>query len=266
LPVHCTDTVYLCSPCVMPLSFAVEPKLNSQHTHFICARPIWYTIIPDDKDSTHMDHKLDSTADAIAVSLRELIAAGDLEDGARLVERELADRFGVSRVPMREAIQKLEGEGLVELMRNRGAVVRTLTQSDLNEIYSLRMLLEGDAIFHAVKRMDSETLSRAELVHRLLGDADTAQKQGELNREFHELLYRPCANGRQLKAIRELRAQVERYERLQSTLLADTAAFQDEHLKILEACEAGNARLARSMTVEHLASAKRVVLQLVMAE
>ncbi|MDI7047464.1 GntR family transcriptional regulator, partial [Escherichia coli] len=90
-----------------------------------------------------MDHKLDSTADAIAVSLRELIAAGDLEDGARLVERELADRFGVSRMPMREAIQKLEGEGLVELMRNRGAVVRTLTQSDLDEIYSLRMLLEG---------------------------------------------------------------------------------------------------------------------------
>jgi DNA-binding GntR family transcriptional regulator len=208
-----------------------------------------------------MDHKLDSTADAIAVSLRELIAAGELEDGARLVERELADRFGVSRVPMREAIQKLEGEGLVELMRNRGAVVRTLTESDLDEIYGLRMLLEGDAIFHAVKRMDSETLSRAELVHRLLGDADTAQRQGELNREFHELLYRPCANGRQLKAIRELRAQ-----RLQSTLLADTPAFQDEHLKILEACETGNARLARSMTVEHLASAKRIVLQLVRAE
>ncbi|MEA3085161.1 GntR family transcriptional regulator [Paraburkholderia fungorum] len=213
-----------------------------------------------------MDHKLDSTADAIAVSLRELIAAGELEDGARLVERELADRFGVSRVPMREAIQKLEGEGLVELMRNRGAVVRTLTESDLDEIYRLRMLLEGDAIFHAVKRMDTETLSRAELVHRLLGDADTAQRQGELNREFHELLYRPCENGRQLKAIRELRAQVERYERLQSTLLADTPAFQDEHLKILEACEAGNARLARSMTVEHLASAKRIVVQLIRAE
>jgi len=250
----------------MPISFAVDPDLISQQAHSKCAHPFWYTIIPNDRNSTHMDHKLDSTADAIAASLRELIATGELDDGARLVERELADRFGVSRVPMREAIQKLEGEGLVELMRNRGAVVRTLTESDLDEIYGLRMLLEGDAIFHAVKRMDSETLSRAELVHRLLGDADTAQRQGELNHEFHELLYRPCANGRQLKAIRELRAQVERYERLQSTLLADTPAFQDEHLKILEACETGNARLARSMTAEHLKSAKRIVLQLVRAE
>ncbi|MGF6771477.1 DNA-binding GntR family transcriptional regulator [Paraburkholderia sp. GAS199] len=213
-----------------------------------------------------MENRLDSTADAIAVSLRELIAAGDLQDGARLVERELAERFGVSRVPMREAIQKLEGEGLIELQRNRGAVVRTLTEIDVAEIYDLRSLLEGDAIFRAVKRMDSETLSRAELVHRLLGEADTAQKQGELNREFHELLYRPCGNVRQLKAIRELRAQVERYERLQSTLLADTAAFQDEHLDILQACEAGNARLARSMTVAHLASAKRIVLQLLQSE
>lgn len=212
-----------------------------------------------------MDTRLDSTADAIAVSLRELIATGELEGGARLVERELAERFGVSRVPMREAIQRLESEGLVELLRNRGAVVRTLTEADVDEIYSLRMLLEGDAIFRAVKRMDNETLSRAELVHRLLGEAETAQRQGELNREFHELLYRPCANVRQLKTMRELRVQVERYERLQATLLADTQAFQDEHLKILEACEAGNARLARSMTIEHLKSAKRIVLQMVRA-
>ena len=210
-----------------------------------------------------MEIKLDSTADAVAISLRELIAAGELGDGARLVERELADRFGVSRVPMREAIQRLEGEGLVEILRNRGAVVRTLTEADVEEIYSLRMLLEGDANFRAVKRMNNETLSRAELVHRLLGEAVTAQRQGELNREFHELLYRSCANGRQLKAIWELRGQVERYERLQATLLADTQAFQDEHLKILEACQTGNARRARLMTVEHLASAKRIVLQLV---
>lgn len=210
-----------------------------------------------------METRLDSTADAVVVSLRELISAGELEDGARLIERDLAERFGVSRIPLREAIQRLESEGLVELQRNRGAVVRTLAEDDIDEIYGLRMLLEGDAIFRATKRMDSETLARAELVHRLLAEATTAQRQGELNREFHEWLYKPCANERQLKAIRELRGQVERYERLQATLLADTPAFQDEHLSILEACASGNARLARSVTVDHLASAKRIVLQIV---
>jgi DNA-binding GntR family transcriptional regulator len=206
-----------------------------------------------------MQTRIDSTADAIALSLRASIATGELRDGMRLVERELAERYAVSRIPLREALQKLEAEGLVEIFPNRGAVVRALTLADVDEIYGLRVLLEGDAIFRAVKQMDEETLVRAELVHRLLGKAETSAKQGELNREFHELLYARCGNARQLKAIRELRGQVERYERLQSTLLADTQAFQHEHAAILKACRLGDARGARAMTVAHLASARRIV-------
>jgi DNA-binding GntR family transcriptional regulator len=210
-----------------------------------------------------MGWKPDSTADTVAASLRKLIATGEFADGSRLIERELADRFSVSRIPLREGLQKLESEGLIEIKRNRGAVVRTLSLADVEEIYSLRMLLEGDAIYHAVKHMDDETLARVELVHRLLGEATTTEKQGELNREFHELLYAPCANTRQLKSIRDLRSQVERYERLQTTLLAATKAFQREHASILKACQVGNARLARSMVVEHLRSAKRIVARLI---
>lgn len=210
-----------------------------------------------------MHARIDSTASALAASLRELIASGELADGARLVERDLADRFAVSRIPMREAIQQLEREGLVAIYRNRGAVVRMLTAEDVEEIYGLRVLLEGDAIYRAVKSLDAETLARAELVHRLLGDADAPDKQGELNREFHELLYAPCGNERQLKAIRELRGQVERYERLHHTLLVDTQAFQHEHAGILEACRAGNARVARSATAAHLRSAQRIVLDVI---
>lgn len=206
-----------------------------------------------------MQTKLDSTADAIASSLRGLIAKGELRDGMRLVERDLADRFSVSRIPLREALKTLEVEGLIDIHRNRGAVVRTLMPADVAEIYGLRTLLEGDAIYQAVKRMNEETLVRAELVHRLLGKAATAEKQGELNREFHELLYAPCGNTRQLKAIRDLRGQVERYERLQSTLLADTPAFQHEHSAILKACRARDARGAKAMTVAHLASARLIV-------
>lgn len=204
-----------------------------------------------------------TTAEALAGSLRELIANGTLTSGSRLIERDLAERFSVSRIPMREAIQLLKGEGIVEIYKNRGAIVRMLTPSDVAEIYGLRILLEGDAIYHAVKNMDRETVARIELAHRLLGEAATREKQGELNREFHELLYAPCRNGRQLKSIRELRGQVERYERLQSTLLADTQAFQDEHAEILQACIAGDAKLARAMTVKHLETAKQIVARLV---
>lgn len=201
------------------------------------------------------------TSETIAATLRTMIAQGALPDGARLVERDLAERFAVSRIPLREAIQRLAAEGLVELQRNRGAAVRTLSPADIKEIYSLRKLLEGDAIHQAVQRMDPETLARAELVHKLLGQATNKEKQGELNREFHALLYAPCGNQRQLKAIAELRAQVERYERLQDTLLADTAAFQHEHDHILQACRDADPERARMMTMEHLASAESIVLQ-----
>lgn len=210
-----------------------------------------------------MEARSDSTAEAVSASLRELIVNGDLGAGERLVERDLAERFSVSRIPLREAIQRLEREGLVEIYRNRGAIVRMLTASDIEEIYNLRMLLEGDAIYRAVKQLDDETLARAELVHTLLGDAETRKRQGELNREFHELLYRCCGNTRQLRAIGELRGQVERYERLQDTLLADTPSFQQEHEAILEACRERNARLARSVTVAHLKSARDIVATLV---
>ncbi|KUZ39406.1 GntR family transcriptional regulator [Burkholderia territorii] len=213
-----------------------------------------------------MEARLDSTADAVAASLREMIINGELQAGERLVERDLAERFGISRIPMREAIQRLEREGLLDIFRNRGAVVRMLSASDVQEIYDMRTLLEGDAIYRSVKRLDDETLARAELVHRLLGESNVPRRQGELNREFHALLYSCCGNERQLKAIAELRSQVERYERLQATLLADTPSFQVEHEAILQACRERNARGARAMTVAHLDSARRIVMRLVEGE
>ncbi|WP_232459507.1 FCD domain-containing protein [Burkholderia ubonensis] len=120
-----------------------------------------------------------------------------------------------------------------------------------------------DAIYRSVKRLDGETLARAELVHQLLGDSSVPRRQGELNREFHALPYSCCGNARQLKAIAELRGQVERYERLQATLLADAPSFQVEHQDILQACRERNARAARAMTVAHLDSARRIVMRLV---
>ncbi|WP_455916337.1 GntR family transcriptional regulator [Pantoea agglomerans] len=200
-----------------------------------------------------------STADMLARELKILINTGALRDGDRLVERDLASQFSVSRIPLREAIQKLEREGLVDVYRNRGAVVRTLTASDVDEIYPLRALLEGDAIFQSVQNMDAETLTRAELVHKLLGSATESTLQGQYNREFHELLYRRCKNQRLLKMITELREQVERYEHLQHRLLSETAKFQDEHALILKACLEDDPAAARDRTVEHILSAGQVL-------
>lgn len=201
-----------------------------------------------------------STADVIAASLREMINQGELPEGARLIERDLASQFAVSRIPLREAIQQLEREGIVETQRNRGAAVRIFTVDDVNEIYQLRALLEGEAIYRSVLNRDEETLARAGLVHQLLENAADVQKQGELNREFHTILYRGCHNVRLLKMIAELCVQIERYEHLQRRLLADTPAFQHEHAAILDAYASGDAQQAREETVRHIESARQVVL------
>lgn len=215
------------------------------------------------RGAKQMELKPELTALAVAASLREMIANGELFDGARLVERELAERFSVSRVPMREAIQRLEREGLVETRKNRGAVVKSLSRHDVEEIYHLRMLLEGDAIHRSVKHLDDDVITQAERAHRLLGKATSAERQGALNREFHQILYLPCRNSRQLEMIWALREQIERYERLQHRLLADTTAFQEEHAAILDACRQRNADAARSVTISHLESAKGTVIKLV---
>lgn len=81
------------------------------------------------------------------MSLKNLINNCSLLDGDRLSERDLDSQFSVIRIPLREAIQKLEREGEVDVYRNRGAVIRTLSANDVGEIYQLRSLLEGDAIF-----------------------------------------------------------------------------------------------------------------------
>lgn len=200
-----------------------------------------------------------STADILASELKILINKGALRDGDRLVERDLACQFSVSRIPMREAIQQLEREGLVEIYRNRGAVVKTLTAADVDEIYQLRALLEGEAIFHSLENMDPETLARAELVHQLLSSASETELQGRYNREFHELLYRKCNNQRLLKMIGELREQIERYELFQNRLLSDTLKFQDEHQQILMACQQNNPQEARAYTVKHILSAGEIL-------
>lgn len=196
-----------------------------------------------------------STPDVLASELRKMINSGRMRDGERLVERDLASQFSVSRIPMREAFRQLERDGLVEIFRNRGAVVRTLSVEDLDEIYSLRALLEGEAVFQSAKIVSSDTLMRAELAHALLARTTEFEMQGTLTREFHDLLYSGCKNQRLLRLINDTRNQIERYEYLQRKLLSETPVFQDDHEGILTACKERDAEKARAEVMRHIHSA-----------
>lgn len=206
-----------------------------------------------------MKIKAASTADLIANELKKMLNNGIFSDGDRLVERDLASQFSVSRIPMREAIKRLENDGLVEIFPNRGAVVKKLSVADVDEIYQLRALLESEAIFLSVNNLTFEELAKAELIHNVLESSTDFVQQGRLNRELHDLLYSKCNNSRLLSMIDNARNQIERYEYLQRNLLSKTVFFQEDHHSILEACKQRNAELAKEKTKEHIQNAGEVL-------
>lgn len=207
-------------------------------------------------------------------SLRELVQGQLTEDiqgarlrpGQKLVETELAQLYGVSRGPVREAIRALEGQGLVQFVSNRGAVVSSLTPDDVQEIYAIRVELDGLAAHLATPLIsDDQTAILGSLVERM----DAAQQEGatktfvSLNDQFHLRLY--CASGRLrlCNLIEDLMGTVLPYALLYVTLpdrLADTHA---DHRLILEAVRAGDADQAEALTQEHLRRSAKLIVELV---
>lgn len=194
------------------------------------------------------------TADYVADALRQAIHRGDLADGAVLNQAALAAHFGVSRVPVREAMRQLQAEGLIETRAHRLAVVRGLDLERIVEIYDVRALLEGFVIERAVPHVTAEQLRRARAIdEQMRGSADHAHWL-ELNARFHALLYAPSGAETTLELIEQLRARGERYVRLWSRGrgLHRPAEAGEEHAAIIALVEAGDAAGARVATERHV--------------
>lgn len=202
-----------------------------------------------------------SAADAIAAALREEIQRGALVPDRPIRQEEVAARFGVSRIPVREALGRLEAEGLVVVRPNRGALVAALGAEELREVYELRALVEGDLLARAVPRLTAADLARAEALHAALGVTEDPDVQGDLNREFHQVLLGAADRPRQRALAEQLRGVVERYETLQRALLYETAAFQEDHRRILDACRRGDPAGARDTLEEHLRHAAALAVR-----
>lgn len=219
-------------------------------------------------------------ADAIAAALRRAVLEGALHDGTVLRQAELAARFGVSRVPIREALLKLEAEGLVESRPRRGTVVVALDADAFEEILEMRAALESLALKLAVPRMSAEDFAKAKAI---LDEAEESLRRpapadgkrefesrwGDLNWEFHKALYLPAKKPRLVDTIENLHLLFARHLRMRVEIIApallpsasadagarDTAEWANvlrEHRDILQACEARDARLACSILTRHI--------------
>jgi DNA-binding GntR family transcriptional regulator len=201
-----------------------------------------------------------TTPDLIADALRADILRGALAPGQALRQEELAGRFGVSRLPVRDALLRLEGEGLVDVQPNRGAYVTALSADEVREIYHLRVLLEGDAIAHAVPRLTPADRRRIDAAHAAAAHSADGPEWADGDRDFHLALYGPAGRPRQLATIETLRATVDRYSTAHAALPSRTAEWLADHDAIVAACLAGDAAGARRCLTDHLRRAESLVL------
>lgn len=202
-----------------------------------------------------------TAADGVVEALREEIHGGVLAPGEPIRQEEIAARFGVSRIPVREAFGRLEADGLVVVRPNRGAYVALLTAEGLREAYDLRALVEGDLLARAVPTLTAVDLARAEALHAVLGVVEDVGAQADLNREFHRVLLGAVDRPRQRVLVEQLRGGVERYERVQRALLGETEAFQEDHRRILDACLRKDPGGARAALEEHLGRAGELAIR-----
>ncbi len=198
--------------------------------------------------------------DAAADALRERILHGRLVAGAPLRQEALAAELGVSRIPLREALQRLEAEGLVTLKPHHGAVVAELPLDDVAELFELRALLEGDLIRRAVPSTTAADLvaarARAEEFRAALTRSRVAEL-GAANLAFHLALYRPADRPRTLEVVRRLHAQCDRMLRMQLTLTDGGGRAVQEHRAIVAAVRQRDATRAARLVRDHIIGAGR---------
>lgn len=196
-----------------------------------------------------------SAADVVFDNLRRAIISGELEDGQALRQEELAHHFNTSRIPVREALTRLEQHGLVQIRRYHGYTVAGLSRQEVEEICHFRALLEGEVVARAVARMSEATFAKAKKYCEAFSKERDRVLWNDLNREFHYALYEESGLPYHLEAIHAALDKTERYLVDQLTLTAGMSRARQEHKAILEACIARDAKLAARLTREHILGA-----------
>jgi len=191
--------------------------------------------------------------EAAAERLREGIISGRHRPGERLKQRDLAHEFGCSVIPIREALQQLAMEGFVVLDPQKGARVVDLNSRTLEEIYEVRMMMEGRAARRAAERMTPQAAARISAILDKMDRPDLTHTEWlALNLEFHDSLY-ACADQEFLRrTVASLRRSLEPYLRLDLAKVADYAPGRREHRQIFEACLRKDGEAAERCTIAHL--------------
>ncbi len=182
------------------------------------------------------DHR--TKADGVYESLRDAIISGELAPGSRVVIRDVAAQLGVSEIPVREALKRLESEGLIVSTPYIGALVSIPSLRELEEIMEIRGTLESLAAVSSVENITEEDLAElSSLLEQMEKCADEQRfwDYSKIDRQFHRALYGRCSNEKLMKMLEDLWRQSERARAIFNVMTVSTRASLGEHKEMLEA-------------------------------
>ncbi|MCF6233212.1 MAG: GntR family transcriptional regulator [Rhodobacteraceae bacterium] len=184
--------------------------------------------------------------------------SGTLTAGQVLQQDRIAAQFGVSRMPVREALALLAARGLVDLTANRSARVAALTREDLIDIFDLRVAAETLAIRLALPQITNAQIDRAAALQAQIKASDVA-RFATLNSQFHQVLYAPCARPRLIAHIAQLALAADRYLRAIHAVFDYGDKSNLEHHALLSACHARDEAAAVACLERHITAARDVL-------
>ncbi|MQB27793.1 GntR family transcriptional regulator [Agrobacterium tumefaciens] len=200
-----------------------------------------------------------SAPELVRDGLREAILVGAIAEGAQLRQDQLAEQYGTSRIPVREALRQLEAEGLVKIEPNRGAVVVSLSIEDVLDMLDIRIALECYALRLAIPQMAEEDLQLSRAILEDYNREPDPERWGSMNWQFHSAIYAPCHRPRLLGAIEANYGHVNRYVRTQVSLAAGKERPRQEHELLLSYCQNGDVDRAAELLQTHIDQTKKSV-------
>jgi DNA-binding GntR family transcriptional regulator len=190
-------------------------------------------VLGDEQPPAHLARAV------IEEKLRAAILDGRLPAGVALRQQELATLFGVSRMPVREALRQLEAQSLLRVETHKGAVVAPLINEDATDAYALRILLESEALRQSIPLLTADDIDLARSYIEQLELETDYSKIGTLNRMFHMTLYSRAQNKRLLKLVEDGLNEEERFLRFNLKNMGLGKLSQNDHRELLQMAEAG---------------------------
>ncbi|WP_162070947.1 GntR family transcriptional regulator [Burkholderia sp. THE68] len=219
------------------------------------------TETPNASDSAHRIVRT-TTVELVTTAIRQRILSGDLAPGEVLRQEALADELGVSRVPIREAITRLTGEGLLTKVPHRGAYVAELSIEEVQETFEIRLRLEPWLFSQAIPLITDAEIAKAEKLVNEMDHADSGV-WGQLNWRLHETLYLPARRDITLQMLRGLHDRSDRYFRFQVVQVPIREQSHEEHMSLIDACRKRDPKLGAKLLEQHVKTAGQQIISVV---